>query len=219
MNTIPTQISSRELLSALADGELSHDELSLALAACAKDGGALESWSSYHLIGSVLRTPAEYGEAAQAASPMFLDRLKSRLSQESALHVEPSPALTPLTPATKFAPSSSQIKPSRVPVQAANDSLFRWKMVAGFASLAAVSVLAWNSFLVLSTAPSTQLAQSLPAPSEQVLIASPQGTIVRDARFEELLAAHRQMGGTSALQVPSGFLRNATFEAQQNGSR
>jgi sigma-E factor negative regulatory protein RseA len=26
------------------------------------------------------------------------------------------------------------------------------------------------------------------------------------------MAAHRQFGGTSALQMPTGFLRNATFE-------
>ena len=29
---------------------------------------------------------------------------------------------------------------------------------------------------------------------------------------EGLLAAHKQFGGTSALQMPAGFLRNATFE-------
>jgi sigma-E factor negative regulatory protein RseA len=31
----------------------------------------------------------------------------------------------------------------------------------------------------------------------------------------EMMAAHKQFGGTSALQMPSGFLRNATFETQQ----
>ena len=39
--------------------------------------------------------------------------------------------------------------------------------------------------------------------------------MVRDARLEELLAAHKQFGATSALQEPSGFLRNATFEMPQ----
>jgi sigma-E factor negative regulatory protein RseA len=43
--------------------------------------------------------------------------------------------------------------------------------------------------------------------------------MVRDARLEELLAAHRQLGSNSALQLPSGFLRNATFEAPQNAGR
>jgi sigma-E factor negative regulatory protein RseA len=36
--------------------------------------------------------------------------------------------------------------------------------------------------------------------------------MIRDPRLDALLAAHRQFGGTSALQMPSGFLRNATFE-------
>lgn len=37
--------------------------------------------------------------------------------------------------------------------------------------------------------------------------------MIRDPRLDELLAAHRQYGNTTALQMPAGFLRNATFEA------
>ena len=37
-------------------------------------------------------------------------------------------------------------------------------------------------------------------------------TMIRDPRLDQLLAAHRQLGGGTALQAPSGFLRNATFE-------
>jgi sigma-E factor negative regulatory protein RseA len=44
--------------------------------------------------------------------------------------------------------------------------------------------------------------------------AGPQ-TMLRDPRLDELLAAHKQYGGASALQMPAGFLRNATFEAPQ----
>ena len=36
--------------------------------------------------------------------------------------------------------------------------------------------------------------------------------MIRDPQLDELLAAHRQLGGASALQMPAGFLRNATFE-------
>ncbi len=36
--------------------------------------------------------------------------------------------------------------------------------------------------------------------------------MIRDPRLDEFLAAHRQLGGASALQMPAGFLRNATFE-------
>ncbi|OYU41868.1 MAG: anti-anti-sigma factor, partial [Burkholderiales bacterium PBB4] len=36
--------------------------------------------------------------------------------------------------------------------------------------------------------------------------------MIRDPHLAALLAAHKQFGGTSALQMPAGFLRNATFE-------
>ena len=102
---------------------------------------------------------------------------------------------------------------------AANDGEFRWKLVAGFASIAAVSAIAWNAAGLLAPAAAPQLAQA-PAPQQQVVVvASPQGPVVRDARLEELLAAHKQLGGTSALQEPSGFLRNATFETPRNAGR
>jgi sigma-E factor negative regulatory protein RseA len=39
---------------------------------------------------------------------------------------------------------------------------------------------------------------------------SPHGPVLRDARLEQLLAEHRQYGGMSALQMPAGFLRDAT---------
>jgi sigma-E factor negative regulatory protein RseA len=36
--------------------------------------------------------------------------------------------------------------------------------------------------------------------------------LIRDPRLDAFLAAHEQFGGTSALQMPAGFFRNATFE-------
>ena len=100
---------------------------------------------------------------------------------------------------------------------AANDGSFRWKLVAGVASLAAVSVIAWNAAGLLSPTSAPQLA--LAPELQQVVVASPQGPMVRDARLEELLAAHKQLGGATALQVPSGFLQNATFETPLNVKR
>ena len=46
------------------------------------------------------------------------------------------------------------------------------------------------------------------ASEPQVLIAN--GKQIRDARLDRYLAAHKQFAGSSALGVPSGFLRNAT---------
>ena len=99
--------------------------------------------------------------------------------------------------------------------------MFRWKMVAGFASLAAVAAIGWTSFSQLQGAggPGAQLAASSPerataqgAPVVAVADADGQQVMIRDPRLDELLAAHKQFGSTSALQMPAGFLRNATFE-------
>ena len=40
------------------------------------------------------------------------------------------------------------------------------------------------------------------------------GRMIRDPRLERYLAAHKQFAGTSALGVPSTFLRSATVDAE-----
>jgi sigma-E factor negative regulatory protein RseA len=37
--------------------------------------------------------------------------------------------------------------------------------------------------------------------------------VIRDARLERYLAAHKQFSGSSALGVPSAFLRSSTLDA------
>ncbi len=77
---------------------------------------------------------------------------------------------------------------------AANDSSVRWKWLAGLASVAAVAVIAWQIGAVVFDPPDGKLV------------------MMRDPQLDALLAAHRQSGGGSALQMSAGFLRNATFE-------
>ncbi|CAN5566688.1 sigma-E factor negative regulatory protein [soil metagenome] len=52
----------------------------------------------------------------------------------------------------------------------------------------------------------------LSAVQPQTLIAN--GQLIRDARLDQYLAAHKQFGGSTALGVPSGFLRSATSEGR-----
>lgn len=190
-------------VSALADGELRGEEFAQTLAACEHDPALLASWHDYHLIGDVLRSPDLL--MTRTAAP-FLTRLQSRLAQETVEPVAPTDASLP-TPATLPAPTQA----------AANDSVFQWKMLTGVASMAAVAMMVWTLAVpTASTGP--QLAQRSGS-TDSVLVASPQGTIVRDARIDELLAAHKQVGGNSALQMPSGFLRNATFETSPHARR
>lgn len=211
MNIMKPTIETKELLSALADGQLAGDDFSTALQACRDEASAqasLASWNTYHLIGEALRAP---GVPVKAADLEFVSRLSQRLAHEPLLGavtrtVDPEPVAT-----VKGAIPAELVHHHGT---ASNDANFRWKLVAGFASLAAVSAIAWNALGLLTPRAAPQLAQL--AETQQVVVASPQGPMVRDARLEELLAEHKQLGGATALHVPSGFLRNAIFDTSPN---
>ncbi len=192
--------SGHEMLSALFDGQQGSDG---ALANLPIEGGhtLYSDWNCYHVIGEVLRSSSS--AAVVGADPAFLQRLITRLSHE---------VVDPL--ATPAVITSSPVAASAV--QAANDQQFRWKLLAGFAGLGAVAVLAWTL-----TGPSIgtslpQMAQDTRAAT--LVTALPEGPMIRDARLEELLSAHKQMGA-STLQVPSGFVRHAGFEAPLSSGR
>ncbi len=211
-------MQTQEMISALADGQLRGEAFARGVAAVANDAEAREAWQTYHMIGDVLRGGQYSGRTVPSA---FLSRLQPRLQQEH-------PAV------------QEELAPVGLPgahrgVDAANDGSFRWKMVAGFASLAAVAALGWTVVGGLGAKPeqaqlaagpgatlartASQATTSQPAsvqtatpPPTTVLAEGERGVMIRDARLDELLAAHRQLGGASALQMPAGFLRNATFE-------
>jgi len=201
-----------ELFSAMVDGELSAEEFSTALQACETDGSALASWNTYHLIGEIMRSPLPVSSQLQ---PGFLDRLNQRLAHETVI-TNHSPSTAPTVSGPVSLKTNAESRHDRGP--ASNDGNFRWKLLTGLASFAAVSAIVWNaSGLLDPNRSSPQLVQTITAP--QVLVASPQGIMLKDARLEELLAAHKQIGATSALLVPSGFLQNATLEFSRNDGR
>lgn len=218
-------LKNKELLSALVDGELYGDELSQAVA-WAEEGEGHASWQLYHLVGDVLRSP----ELAHHSQHDLLSGLRAQLAQEPPLSLQPA-ALEQLAPAQL--PMTSAVQ-SLVRDPVANASVFRWKVAAGFASVAAVAAMGWNLVVVpagtgsqLAQAPaaspaSVQLAQGTPgAPMMSVpqtdgsviAVATGNGSevILRDPRLDELLAAHRQFGSKASLQMPADFLRNASF--------
>lgn len=216
VNTMDMQMKSNELLSALADGELKGEELANALRLCG-DPQARGAWHAYHVIGDVLRSPAL---APAEDGERFLARFREQLSRESRAAAVPPVVLEPRVESGHEA-------------AAANDPVFRWKLAAGFASLAAVAAIGWSSFTALQSEgisgpqlaaaqPAAGVPASVEAASVQLAPAQPvevaQGgpqVMIRDPRLDELLAAHKRFGGASALQLPAGFLRNATFEAPQ----
>lgn len=206
----------REQLSALADGELDEAAWEQTLQFAHEEDGR-SSWNLYHLVGDVLRSPEL---AAHADNGEFLQRLQQRLA------TEPLPG----RPAQESL--QTVLAPPVLSRPAANAPLFHWKRVAGLASVAAVAVVGWSSWSSLQGAPSgvplvalssAPAAAPLPAPAAMAPTPSVRAqadnpdpaapVMLRDPRLDELLAAHQQFGNTSALQMPAGFLRNATFAA------
>lgn len=206
----------RQRLSALADGELGLDDVASVMAVPALDVEVQSTWHAYHLIGDVLRG----GE--QAVSPGaagFVSRLQMRLQAEEPLAT--APAARTLEPVAAAAVVNTRAEP-------ANDASFRWKLLAGCASFAAVLAVTWGIVGGTGlTAAQPQLAAVPPAelgvdtskvagapPTVEQPIVMPNGeaqVMIRDARLDELLTAHKQAGGGTALQMPAGFLRSATF--------
>ena len=190
-----------ESLSALVDGEFAMGAADAGLQDVFQRSTLHSDWNNYQVIGHSLREGAGTG-AQLGADPAFLQRLNARLADEK------------MMPQVLFVPGFGAISQPDQP--AANEDVFRWKLVAGFASLATALVVGWNFMGSPDASAGAQLAQNQTV--EQVVVASPQGFIVRDARLEELMAAHKQLGGSS-LQAPSGFLRNAGFENSQSSRR
>lgn len=210
-------------VSALMDGEATEDDWSALWAAGADgDDTGQAAWHRYHLIGDVLRAGGSStgwcGTAASlnaSGSTAFAQQV-TRLAQAQGM-------LTEVSRPERTLPVKAE------PIQAANDGVFRWKMVSGMAAFVAVVAVSWGvvgldrnpgdavlavapaaSIQTVSTAETNRLVTQAP-----VLVNTPQGQVLRDARMQELMQTHRQLGGASALQAPAGFLRTAAFDAQQ----
>ncbi|MEO8121137.1 MAG: sigma-E factor negative regulatory protein [Rhodoferax sp.] len=203
-------VNNRELVSALVDGELRGE----AFARTVEWTGDVEegrlTWHAYQVVGGVLRSGEAIVSDRDAA---FMQRLKLGLQQETPR----KPYSDAINRVVDDAVTAGAGGLNRSNNEGANDSIFRWKLLAGLASLAAVSVIGWQAVGALGDQrEGLQLAQVQTGPVEAAL---PQATaadaspvMIRDPQLDALLAAHRQFGGTSALQMPAGFLRNATFE-------
>ena len=190
-----------ERLSALMDGALEGEDVARALDAFTNDVSVDDTWDTYHLVGQAMRAS---GEPLQAHDPAFLARLRLRLAEET-------PESVAVSPLPIRAEGQKAFK------EAANDPW--WRRVAGLASVAVVGLLAWQGLVWMGPGQPTEatLAQQSAAPvtrgTPQALVSVDGGSplMIRDPQLDALLAAHRQVGGATALQMPAGFLRNATF--------
>jgi sigma-E factor negative regulatory protein RseA len=65
---------------------------------------------------------------------------------------------------------------------------------------------------VARNASAAVVAPTVQVNEPQTLVAN--GQVIRDARLDRYLAAHKQFAGTSALGIPSAYLRSATVESR-----
>lgn len=229
-------------VSAWVDGELPHEQ-EVGVADLLESDEAQEIWHRYHLIGDALRATAAT-PFVSSVSALSASHSRAMATQITAKARQPEWDVAPVTGMPdqgSMGLDRGQLDIGR-PV-AANDGVYRWKMAAGFASLAAVLGVTWGLSgsgspqgglelaqrtapaavaLVAASAPmpatptmpATVVASST-APVVGVWVSTPHGDVLRDPRLEAFMQAHQQAGGASALQVPAGFLRNATFRAEQ----
>lgn len=205
----------RERLSALIDGELDAQAVAQACAQWRDSTEARTAWHAYHLIGDVLRSDDLASPPARDTA--FLVALRAKLADEPVV-LAPKPLETRAAIASPAAARGGSrswgwIAPSAV--------------AAGFVAVAGVLTLTRPGLLPeRSESPSVaQVAAPAsfggaaalvgnPAAAEpQTFVAS--GQVIRDARLDRYLAAHKQFAGSSALGVPSAYLRNATAEVSR----
>lgn len=195
-----------EKVSALMDGEMQAHEMARAVQQVTGDDALRASWQIYHLVGEALRTGRH---APCTDSDAFLDKFRQRMAQEPQV-LRPVEVAQPPVEWTRQA-------------EAANEPVFRWRLVAGVASVAVAAAVGWSFVSGTGTNGGAQmarqdggvptLASNNPAPAQQqslVQVGNRPEVMLRDPRLDELLEAHQEAGGAS--QMPSGFLRNATFE-------
>jgi len=137
---IPPQTSSssqnphapwRESLSALVDGECRADELDAALRAGGSDVELRTTWNGYLAVGAALRGVS--GCAAVPASAEFVVSVMDRLASEP--RPEPAPIGRPRT---------EPVAPVMPTGRAANDAVWRWKLLAGIAAMTTLASLVWQ---------------------------------------------------------------------------
>ena len=198
-----------ERLSALADGEVDGASTQAACVAWKSDVELRRTWHAWHLIGDVLRSEDLASSAER--DQRFLVALRERMVAEPVV-LAPAPLLEVASAARSRRPAGQWLLPASI---AAGYMLVLGTFVVvgpGNGPTGAAPTLASTA---VGAGPDSPLRQALiresAAPAQAVAV---NGRMIRDARLEQYLAAHKQFAGTSALGVPSTFLRSATVDAE-----
>ena len=207
-----------EQLSALADGELDAGAVAAACAIWRDNESARVRWHSYQLIGDVLRSDDLASSAGKDA--VFMAALRARMSTEPVV----------LAPVPLAADAAAEAH--RDAGRAGRARGWSWMapsaVAAGFVAVAGMLMVTQapapginaGGTVMSSARPSESgvMMVAAPTPSASGLAVEPQalvadGQLIRDARLDRYLAAHKQFAGVSVLGMPSGFVRSAATEA------
>ncbi len=197
----------RQDLSALMDGDLDVAATARLCRDWRDDAQLRVTWHAYHLIGDVMRSDDLAHEAAHDEA--FLQRLRQRLADEP---VVMAPAAT-LAAAPTATAASARRRGWLAPLAVA----------AGFVAVAGVLVVTRLAAPGGDGAPVMASAPDRAAPSGVVRVvagsappapaaAALDDVLVRDARLDRYLEAHKQYGPNVAL-VPGGIVRSTATAA------
>lgn len=225
-------------LSALVDGEATADEVKALCKVWKDKDGARQDWHLYHLIGDTLRSD----ELAQTPNHdrKFLERLSERLAHEPVV-LAPYPAVTDgqgqaLRSIRKHWLGLSAVAAGFALVAGAllvlqNNAV--WEQQTDGAGQLAQANASVEERVVASAGKNemvqpvagrdqTQVDQSSGKTGERIELASSvsstnraTGQLIRDPRLERYLRAHKEYGAGAGLGMSTGYLRNASFDAQQ----
>jgi sigma-E factor negative regulatory protein RseA len=203
--------AARERLSALVDGELNRADVDAACVAWRVDAELRRTWHAWHAIGDTLRSDDLACDAG--ADLRLCAAVSARLASEA---VVLAPASLPVAAAR-----------GRMPPRA------RWAVGS---AVAAGLVLVAGTFVIVNTgsgpaperialidgsasaADASSAARPVSSMSARVAVPAPHVAtiadrqVIRDAQLDRYLVAHKQFAGSSALGVPSAFLRSATVD-------
>ena len=183
-------------LSSMADGAASADEQSRCVALWRERRDLRERWHQYHLIGDVLRSQELASDAGRDAG--LLLAVRSRLAREPSV-----PGVAADAP-----------RPAR-----------GW--ITGMAAAAGVAAVAAAVAVLSPSAPESAavvagarthagaapVAAAVPAQPE---VRAVSGQLIRDARLDRYLAAHRQSANGAALQMPGAVVRSVDTIVLEN---
>ena len=209
-------MTQREMISAMVDGELSSADLDRAIEVLESVDGGRAAWHCYHLVGDVMRGGVASDVRRDAA---FLRRLQSALAHETLTVPALELAIAKVHP---LGPTAEPLS-ARAGRPSANEARFHWRWVAGAEVMAVAVSVGWLTVSAPQQGGSVPMLAQVPTPAVAPLAGAASGSatvqavvgqpaILRDPKLDQWLAAHRQFGGASALQAPAGFVRNATFE-------